>query len=67
MFRDLRNVGLFDIFKKQIRQKEIEVQGGWINPKLSDFGSFSEAPQYALTKEIDSNIGKCPFTGLYKS
>ena len=66
VFKQLRNKGYFDEWRNVIRNKEKEVQSGWINPKLSDHGDSLEASQYALTNEMVFDIGRCPFTGKGK-
>jgi len=58
-FRRLRATGHFQRMQDMIRQREVALQGS-INPMLSDFGTRSEARQYA-GREVDEEW-RCPFT-----
>ncbi len=58
-FRRLRATGHFGRMQEIIRQRELALQGS-INPMLSDFGTRSEARQYA-GREVDEEW-RCPFT-----
>ncbi len=57
-FEALKEEGLFDGFKKQIRKRDKALQGS-VNPMLEDFGAASEARQYAGRKV--GAAWKCPF------
>lgn len=57
-FEELKEQGLYTGMKKQIRKRDLALQGS-PNPMLEDFGTASEARQYAGRKlEPD---WKCPF------
>ncbi|MDQ3552999.1 MAG: YqcI/YcgG family protein [Chloroflexota bacterium] len=58
-FRRLRATGHFERMQEMIRQREVALQGS-INPMLSDFGTRSEARQYA-GRAVDEEW-RCPFT-----
>lgn len=58
-FRRLRTTGHFERMQNVIRQREVALQGS-INPMLSDFGTRSEARQYA-GREVEEEW-RCPFT-----
>lgn len=58
-FTHLRATGHFGRMQEMIRQRELAVQGS-INPMLSDFGTRSEARQYA-GRAVDDDW-HCPFS-----
>lgn len=57
-FESLKEQGLYNGMKEQIRKRDKALQGS-INPMVEDFGTGSEARQYAGRK-VASNW-KCPF------
>lgn len=59
-FRRLRSRGLYVRFQKIIRERELALQGS-LNPNLSEFGTASEAAQYA-GHPVDADW-VCPFRG----
>ncbi len=58
-FAHLRATGHFGRMQQMIRQREVALQGS-INPMLSDFGTRSEARQYA-GRAVDDDW-HCPFS-----
>ncbi|OVZ84561.1 guanitoxin biosynthesis heme-dependent pre-guanitoxin N-hydroxylase GntA [Yersinia intermedia] len=58
-FRHLKAVGTFQKMQKEIRQRDIKIQGT-LNPNLSDFGEQSEARQYA--GNATQKKWSCPFS-----
>lgn len=57
-FEQLKENGLYDGMKSQIRKRDEALQGS-LNPVLEDFGTASEARQYA-GRHVSENW-KCPF------
>lgn len=57
-FEELKEQGLYTGMKNQIRKRDLALQGSQ-NPMLEDFGTASEALQYAGRK-LEPNW-KCPF------
>ena len=57
-FTSLREQGKFERMQEVVRDREIALQGS-LNPSLSDFGSESEARQYA-GRLVERNW-RCPF------
>ncbi len=58
-FRYLKADGTFQKMQKEIRRREIKIQGT-LNPNLSDFGEQSEARQYA--GNATQQVWLCPFS-----
>ncbi|AVF38253.1 guanitoxin biosynthesis heme-dependent pre-guanitoxin N-hydroxylase GntA [Rahnella sikkimica] len=58
-FRHLKSVGIFQKMQKEIRQRDLKIQGS-VNPNLSDFGEQSEARQYA--GNATHQEWSCPFS-----
>jgi len=57
-FKSLRAKGLYERFAATVRQRELSLQGS-LNPNLSEFGTSSEARQYAGRSVEDD--WKCPY------
>lgn len=58
-FRHLKTLGMFEKMQKEIRRREISIQGD-LNPNLSNFGDDSEARQYA--GNATASGWSCPFS-----
>ncbi|HIH8966074.1 TPA: guanitoxin biosynthesis heme-dependent pre-guanitoxin N-hydroxylase GntA, partial [Serratia marcescens] len=58
-FRHLKVDGAFQKMQKEIRRREMKIQGT-LNPNLSDFGEQSEARQYA--GNATQQVWSCPFS-----
>lgn len=58
-FRHLKVEGAFQKMQKEIRRRDIKIQGV-LNPNLSDFGEQSEARQYA--GNATQHVWICPFS-----
>lgn len=58
-FRHLKVDGAFQKMQKEIRRREMKIQGTR-NPNLSDFGEQSEARQYA--GNATQQVWSCPFS-----
>ncbi|MBV8602546.1 MAG: YqcI/YcgG family protein, partial [Candidatus Eremiobacteraeota bacterium] len=57
-FKALRAAGLFESLQRQIRTRELRLQGS-LNANLADYGDASEARQYS-GREVEP-LWKCPF------
>lgn len=57
-FRSLRETGHFQRIQNEVRKRELAIQGS-LNPNLAEFGTASEARQYAGRKIDDA--WRCPF------
>lgn len=57
-FERLRERGKFEMFRNNIRARDVAFQGS-INPVLNNFGSSSEARQYSGRAVEDD--WRCPF------